>query len=52
MKNFFRNNPMAGMCVAMIVAAVATNSRLRSAPSILSSVPFCSPTSVAGTSGR
>ena len=25
MKNFFRNNPMAGMCVAMIVAAVATN---------------------------
>jgi SpoVK/Ycf46/Vps4 family AAA+-type ATPase len=25
MKNFFRNNPMVGMCVAMIVAAVATN---------------------------
>jgi S1-C subfamily serine protease/AAA+ superfamily predicted ATPase len=25
MKNFFRNNPMAGMCVAMIVAAIATN---------------------------
>ena len=25
MKNFFRNNPMAGMCAAMIVAAVATN---------------------------
>jgi SpoVK/Ycf46/Vps4 family AAA+-type ATPase len=25
MKNFFRNNPMAGMCVAMIAAAVATN---------------------------
>jgi S1-C subfamily serine protease/AAA+ superfamily predicted ATPase len=25
MKNFFRNNPMAAMCVAMIVAAVATN---------------------------
>jgi S1-C subfamily serine protease/SpoVK/Ycf46/Vps4 family AAA+-type ATPase len=25
MKNFFRNNPMASMCVAMIVAAVATN---------------------------
>ena len=22
MRNFFRNNPMAGMCVAMIVAAV------------------------------
>src|ERR1700756_3210382 len=25
MKNFFRNNPMVAMCVAMIVAAVATN---------------------------
>ena len=25
MKNFFRNSPMASMCVAMIVAAVATN---------------------------
>src|SRR5260370_10202040 len=25
MKNLFRNHPMAGMCVAMIVAAVATN---------------------------
>src|ERR1700733_10214646 len=25
MKNFFRNHPMAGMCVAMIVAAIATN---------------------------
>jgi len=25
MRNFFRNNPMAGMCVAMIVAAIATN---------------------------
>ncbi len=25
MKNFFRNNPMVGMCVALIVAAVATN---------------------------
>jgi S1-C subfamily serine protease/AAA+ superfamily predicted ATPase len=25
MKNFFRNNPMMAMCVAMIVAAVATN---------------------------
>jgi ATPase family associated with various cellular activities (AAA)/AAA lid domain len=25
MKSFFRNNPMVGMCVAMIVAAVATN---------------------------
>src|SRR5258708_37616551 len=25
MKNFFRNNPMAGMCVAMIVAAIAIN---------------------------
>jgi S1-C subfamily serine protease/chromosomal replication initiation ATPase DnaA len=25
MKNFFRNNPMVGMCVALIIAAVATN---------------------------
>src|ERR1700742_2997187 len=25
MKNFFRNNPMVAMCVAMIVAAIATN---------------------------
>ncbi|MDN3277624.1 AAA family ATPase [Frankia sp. RB7] len=25
MKNFFRNHPMAAMCVAMIMAAVATN---------------------------
>ncbi len=25
MKNFFRNNPMVAMCVAMVVAAVATN---------------------------
>jgi S1-C subfamily serine protease/Holliday junction resolvasome RuvABC ATP-dependent DNA helicase subunit len=25
MKNFFRNNPMVAMCLAMIVAAVATN---------------------------
>src|SRR5260221_14750101 len=25
MKNFFRNNRMVGMCVALIVAAVATN---------------------------
>jgi SpoVK/Ycf46/Vps4 family AAA+-type ATPase len=25
MKNFFRNNPIAGICVAMIVAGVATN---------------------------
>src|SRR6266567_2592424 len=25
MKNFFRNHPMAGMCVAMIVAAIVTN---------------------------
>jgi K+-sensing histidine kinase KdpD len=24
MKNFFRNHPMVAMCVAMIVAAVAT----------------------------
>ena len=24
MKNFFRNHPMVGMCIAMIVAAVAT----------------------------
>jgi hypothetical protein len=25
MKNFFRNHPMVGMCVAMVVAAIATN---------------------------
>src|ERR1700722_11023579 len=25
MKNFFRNNPMVGMCVALIIAAIATN---------------------------
>src|SRR4051812_36499457 len=24
MKNFFRNHPMVGMCIAMIVAAIAT----------------------------
>jgi len=25
MKNFFRNHPMVGMCIAMLVAAVATH---------------------------